>query len=160
MRSISSEWRTKTFLIFGLTKMGGWRCQGGGKDDILRKWHCIASWNPPSMCVWKPYFDNLSIQVLEDVVMTLCFAGCRYQVLNCTNHWFPDYALKTLWIPLQGKHSPSVAAHKNSFGLTRYVCSFHEGDVYRKKTCLSWMCWGDLFLSPSNSWSYWQGQIM
>jgi len=77
------------------------------------------------MCMWKPYFDNMSIRVLEDVVMTLCFVGCRYQAPD-----FQMYALKTLWIPLQGKHS-----HKNSSGLTRYVCSFHKGDVYRKKAC-------------------------
>ncbi|CAK9278649.1 unnamed protein product [Sphagnum jensenii] len=36
---------------------------------------------------------------------------------------FQMYALKTLWIPLQGKHSPSTAAHKNSYGFTRYVSS-------------------------------------
>ncbi len=40
----------------------------------------------PHRCVCKPYSDNLSIQVLEDVVMTLCFAGCRYQAPECTDH--------------------------------------------------------------------------
>ncbi len=97
VRSISSRWRTRAFLMFGLIEMGGWGVGGGGgKNDIFMKWHCIASWNPPSMCVWKPYFDNLSIQVLEDVVMTLCFAGCRYQAPDCTNHWFRDVCTQNI----------------------------------------------------------------
>jgi hypothetical protein len=150
--SISSEWKTRAFLIFGLIKMGGWSEGGGGKDDILRKWHCIASWTPPSMCVWKPYFDNLSIQVLEDVVMTLCFACCRYQVLDCTNHWFPDVCTQNITNTSSRKTFPfSCCPQKLIWSYT--VCiSFHKGNVYRKKTCnqfgLSWMCWGDLFLSP------------
>jgi hypothetical protein len=40
--------------------------------------------------------------------------------LNALTTDFQMYALKTLRIPLQGKHSPSAAAHKNSSGLTRY----------------------------------------
>jgi LysM repeat protein len=39
--------------------------------------------------------------------------------LNALTTDFQMYALKTLRIPLQGKHSPSAAAHKNSSGLTR-----------------------------------------
>ncbi|CAM6013104.1 unnamed protein product [Sphagnum balticum] len=70
-----------------------------------------------------------SIGYMEHTVSkldTLAGVAIKYGVevadikrLNALTTDFQMYALKTLRIPLQGKHSPSAAAHKNSSALTR-----------------------------------------
>ncbi len=154
VRSISSEWRTRAFLMFGLIEMGGWGVGGGGVGKMISSRNDIAlQAETPHQCVCGNH--TLIIWIFKSLKMwswpyVLQVADIKCLIALTTN--FQMYALKTLRIPLQGKHSPSAAAHKNSYGLTRYVCSFHEGDVYRKKACnqfgLSWMCWGNMFLSP------------
>ncbi|KAH8935256.1 hypothetical protein BDL97_17G019800 [Sphagnum fallax] len=77
--------------------------------------------------------SSSSIGYMEHTVSkldTLAGVAIKYGVevadikrLNALTTDFQMYALKTLRIPLQGKHSPSAAAHKNSSGLTRYASS-------------------------------------
>ncbi len=136
----------------------GWvRCGGGGggapKKMISSRNDIALQAETPHQCVCGNH--TLIIWIFKSLKMwswpcVLHVADIKRLIALTTD--FQMYALKTLRIPLQGKHSPSAVAHKNSYGLTRYVCSFHEGDVYRKKACnqfgLSWMCWGNLFLSP------------
>ncbi|CAK9208777.1 unnamed protein product [Sphagnum troendelagicum] len=77
--------------------------------------------------------SSSSIGYMEHTVSkldTLAGVAIKYGVevadikrLNALTTDYQMYALKTLRIPLQGKHSPSAAAHKNSSGLTRYGSS-------------------------------------